>query len=140
MKIFAERYHDISCGHRVVGHENKCSHLHGHNYRIHFSVMAEQLDNVGRVMDFSIIKSTLCQWLEDNFDHKFLMWEKDPYLATLKALSPESMVVVSFNPTSENIGAYLLNEVAPKLLKDTGCTLVKCVVEETRKCKVEVSL
>ena len=29
----AERYHDISCGHRVVGHESKCAFLHGHNYR-----------------------------------------------------------------------------------------------------------
>lgn len=27
-------YHDISCGHRVYGHESKCAHLHGHNYRI----------------------------------------------------------------------------------------------------------
>jgi 6-pyruvoyltetrahydropterin/6-carboxytetrahydropterin synthase len=70
MKIIAERYHDISCGHRVVGHENKCRHLHGHNYRIHFSIEAEELDKVGRVMDFSVIKAKLCQWLEDCFDHK----------------------------------------------------------------------
>jgi 6-pyruvoyltetrahydropterin/6-carboxytetrahydropterin synthase len=70
MKIIAERYHDISCGHRVVGHENKCRHLHGHNYRIHFSIEAEELDKVGRVMDFSVIKAKLCQWLEDYFDHK----------------------------------------------------------------------
>ena len=42
--ITAERYHDISMGHRVVGHENKCRHLHGHNYRIHFVCEASSLD------------------------------------------------------------------------------------------------
>jgi 6-pyruvoyltetrahydropterin/6-carboxytetrahydropterin synthase len=91
-------------------------------------------------MDFSVIKAKLCQWLEDNFDHKFLMWEKDPYLPTMEKLSPDSMVKVPFNPTAENIGTYLLKDVAPMLLKGTGCTLVKCVVEETRKCQVEVKL
>src|SRR5690606_40371968 len=54
--ILAERYHDISCGHRVVGHEGKCRFLHGHNYRIHFTVAADQLDEIGRVVDFSVIK------------------------------------------------------------------------------------
>ena len=57
--ITAERYHDISCGHRVVGHEGKCKNLHGHNYRFHFSIEANTLDNVGRVIDFSIIKQVL---------------------------------------------------------------------------------
>ncbi|HET9130028.1 MAG TPA: 6-carboxytetrahydropterin synthase, partial [Terriglobia bacterium] len=74
----AKRYHDISCGHRVYGHESKCAHLHGHNYRVHFVCEAEQLDQVGRVIDFSEIKHRLCEWLEDNWDHKFLMWEQDP--------------------------------------------------------------
>ena len=36
--ISASRYHDFSAGHRVTGHENKCAHLHGHNYRVHFTV------------------------------------------------------------------------------------------------------
>ena len=57
--LTAERYHDISCGHRVVGHENKCRHLHGHNYRVHFVCTAANLDHIGRVIDFSIIKEKL---------------------------------------------------------------------------------
>ena len=40
--ITVERYHDISMGHRVVGHESKCRHLHGHNYRIHFICTAPE--------------------------------------------------------------------------------------------------
>lgn len=139
--IRAERYHDICFGHRVVNHESKCRHLHGHNYRFHFAIEAlEGLDELGRVLDFSVIKGTLCQWLEEHWDHKFLLFEEDPYLPTLQELSPESIVVVPFNPTAENIAHYMLMEVAPTLLKPLGCQLVECRVEETRKCSATASL
>lgn len=139
-KIIVERYHDISCGHRVVGHENKCKHLHGHNYRFTFTLEAESLDNIGRVIDFSVIKEKLCTWLEDHYDHRFLMWDKDPYLNILMNLSRESMVVVPFNPTAENIARYFLEEIASKLLKSTNTRLIKCKVQETEKCSATASL
>ena len=62
--ITAQRYHDISCGHRVHGHESKCAHLHGHNYRAHGKVHpVVALDVVGRVLDFSVVKARLCDGL-----------------------------------------------------------------------------
>ena len=88
MTSTATRYHDISCGHRVVGHENKCRHIHGHNYRITFTCQGD-LDSVGRVLDFSEIKSRLCMWVEDNWDHKFLAWEEDELLHRIRRLSAE---------------------------------------------------
>lgn len=138
--ITAERYHDISCGHRVVGHEGKCRFLHGHNYRIHFTIKAEELDEVGRVLDFSVIKTQLCQWLEDNYDHKFLIWEKDELLPSLTAVAAESLVVVPFNPTAENIASYLVTEIGPQQLKGTNAQLIACKVEETAKCSASFSL
>lgn len=138
--ITAERYHDISCGHRVVGHEGKCRFLHGHNYRIHFTISSDALDDIGRVVDFSVIKSQLCQWLEDHFDHKFLIWEEDDLLEQLQALSPESLVIVPFNPTAENIARYLVETVGPQQLKDYPVKLIACRVEETAKCSASYSL
>ena len=139
--IEIERYHDISCGHRVVDHESKCRRLHGHNYRIHFRVAAESLDPLGRVVDFSVIKETLCAWLEKEWDHKYLLWERDPLLPALRDLSPESVAVVPFNPTAENMALHLLNVVGPKLLAPyRGCTLIACRVDETRKCSATASL
>lgn len=137
--ITANRYHDISCGHRVVGHESKCAHLHGHNYRIHFDVAPDdELDKLGRVVDFSVIKSTLCQWLEDEWDHKMILWDEDPMVNDLRKLDPQGIVVVPFNPTAENLAMYLVAVVAPSLLpKDIK--LVKCTIEETRKCSVTYS-
>jgi len=129
----AKRYHDISCGHRVFQHESKCAHLHGHNYRVHFTCEAEELDNIGRVIDFSDMKSRLCMWLEDHWDHKTLIWENDPWAKVLPEIDP-TIVIVPFNPTAENIAQHLVEVIVPQQLAGTGIKLVHCDVEETRKC------
>lgn len=129
----AKRYHDISCGHRVFQHESKCAHLHGHNYRVHFTCEAEELDNIGRVIDFSDMKSRLCMWLEDNWDHKTLIWGNDPWAKVLPEIDP-TIVIVPFNPTAENIAQHLVEVIGPQQLAGTGIKLVHCDVEETRKC------
>lgn len=139
MIITANRYHDISCGHRVVGHEGKCASLHGHNYRIHFYCEARKLDSIGRVVDFSVIKEKLCMWLEENWDHRMLIWSEDPILEDLKQID-SSIKVVQFNPTAENIGEYLLRFLGPSKLMGTGVSLVKVEIEETRKCSVTCSM
>lgn len=182
-----ERYHDISCGHRVVGHESKCAHIHGHNYRITFVCAAQYrqievtglddpqprfvssdqrqpLDTVGRVIDFDVIKSRLCQWLEDQWDHKFLCWEKDDMLRALRILINDernilmapfyglgvmsndergtfnaSFVKVPFNPTAENMAQYLVDVIGPQQLDGTGVQVISCQVQETRKCSATYS-
>jgi 6-pyruvoyltetrahydropterin/6-carboxytetrahydropterin synthase len=150
--ITANRYHDISVGHRVHGHESKCAHLHGHNYRVHFEVEAPKLDAVGRVMDFSVIKSRLCMWLEDNWDHKFLAWEEDVFMRRILQVTETwgndvldlanpafdmlngSLIWVPFNPTAENMAEHLVEVIGPQQLEGTSCTLTRVVIEETRKC------
>lgn len=138
--ITATRYHDFSAGHRVHGHESKCAHLHGHNYRVTFTVEAEKLDSVGRVVDFGVIKSMLCQWLEETWDHKFLVWEKDHLATSLWELDPEGVRFTPFNPTAENMAEFLLHVIGPVQLAGTGCTLVDVQVEETRKCSAGATL
>jgi 6-pyruvoyltetrahydropterin/6-carboxytetrahydropterin synthase len=163
------RSHEICAGHRVVGHESKCRHLHGHNYKFHFKVapkhgcgkvvtrgklIEDGLDSVGRVIDFSVVKTTLCQWLEDNWDHKFLHWEEDPLIKALQVdceLCDEttghdvrdfdnSLVSLPFNPTAENLAAYMVEVIGPQLLDEYGVQLVECTIEETSKCHVNYSL
>jgi len=145
-KVSISRYHDISCGHRVVGHESKCKGLHGHNYRIHFECAGE-LDALGRVIDFSVVKGRLCSWLEDYWDHKMILWDADPFAQLIlqdtdcdiiEAMS--SIVRVPFNPTAENMALHLLHRVAPLQLRDTGVYCRKVIVEETRKCSAYAEL
>lgn len=160
------RSHEICAGHRVVGHESKCRHLHGHNYKFHFKVAPKHecgkvvtrgklvddgLDRVGRVIDFSVVKTTLCQWLEDNWDHKFLHWSRDNLIDALKIAASRpscplehedhehflgSLVALPFNPTAENLAAYMVNVIGPQLLDEYGVELVECTIEETSKCHV----
>lgn len=150
-----KRYHDFSAGHVVTGHESKCAHLHGHNYRVTFMVAkapqmidartfdddmprtvpgAGGLDDVGRVVDFSVIKTHLCQWLEDNWDHKFMVWDRDPRCNYLLDLDPRGVVLTPFNPTAENMAEYLVRVVGPRQLAGLGVQLIACEVQETRKC------
>ena len=138
--ITAERYHDISMGHRVVGHENKCRHLHGHNYRIHFVCEADQLDALGRVIDFGLINDRLCQWLEEHWDHRLMIWQEDPLLPELQRIASEDLCIVPFNPTAEQIAQHLVHLVGPQRLAGTGIRLTSCRVDETRKCSATCRL
>jgi 6-pyruvoyltetrahydropterin/6-carboxytetrahydropterin synthase len=141
MSFQAIRYHDISCGHRVHGHESKCAHLHGHNYRMTFFCEPEKdLDSIGRVIDFSDIKKRLCMWIEEEWDHRFLVWIHDPMKNTLLDLDPDGVWVTAFNPTAENMAQYLVAVVGPRQLEGTGIVLTKCLVEETRKCSASFEL
>lgn len=139
MTIRASRYHDISVGHRVHKHESKCRHLHGHNYRIHFHCEADQLDEVGRVIDFSVIKEKLCMWTEEHWDHRMLIWMDDPLAQKLLDIDP-MVVLVPFNPTAENIAMYLVNVVGPRQLQGTGVRLAEVTIEETAKCHATFSV
>jgi len=151
-RITANRFHTFCYGHRVVGHEGHCRMLHGHEGCVHFYCEADSLDELGRVIDFSVIKEKLCMWLEDNWDHKFLYWEKDNLMnQILSTHMPElqsneiqdlfdGTVKLSFNPTAENLANHLLTVVGPVRLKGTGVRLVKVVFEETRKCSVTCEL
>lgn len=126
------RTHEIACGHRVYGHESKCAHLHGHNYGFELTC-AGDLDHLGRVLDFSVVKSVLCEWLEEHWDHRMLLWNEDPAALDLARLGLR-IEPVPFNPTAENIAEHFVTKVAPGLLEGTGVKLVACRVWETGKC------
>lgn len=144
MTIQVTRYHDISCGHILMGHTGHCSHLHGHNYRFHLTAEGvpgnTDLDAKGMVVDFAVIKSTLCAWLEAEWDHKFLIYFRHPWATLLHELDPDGVVRMDCNPTAENLALTVLTEIGPLVLAGTGVRLVMVRVEETAKCSATVLL
>lgn len=135
------KYHDICAGHRVIGQGGKCERsYHGHNYRIHFTCEGEVSEKDGMVIDFGIIGSLLCNWVEEVWDHKTLIWNEDPNLKIFQEITPNGIAVVKFNPTAENMAEYLLRVIGPQKLMRTGVKLVKVRIDETAKCSAEVSL
>lgn len=138
MLTTASRKHSFSYGHRVTGHESKCAQMHGHNGTVTFHVKSKTgLDGLGRVIDFSVIKQLLCQWIEDNWDHRFLMWEEDPLLHHVSFLP--GITPVPFNPTAENMAAHLLRVVGPTALLYLNVELIAVEFFETDKCSACVS-
>ncbi|MBT2282955.1 6-carboxytetrahydropterin synthase [Paenibacillus polymyxa] len=57
----------ISCAHSVPG-AGKCERIHGHNYKVIFSVVGRELDEKQMLIDFRDVK----QNLEKKYDHHYL--------------------------------------------------------------------
>lgn len=125
-------------GHRLHGHEGKCAYFHGHNYRLEVEVVAaggsDRVDAVGRVVDFALIKRRLLGWLDDHWDHAFIIYEADANgLAALESVRPTKYFVLPWNPTAENMARYLLEVVAPAVLEDLGVVARRVAVWETEE-------
>lgn len=138
MIVHCSRKIAFCAGHRVWGHESACAHLHGHNYRAFFHATAPRLDAVGRVIDFSLLKKRLGGWIERNWDHGFLLHRDDEEaIAAVRGVAGQKLFLLDANPTAENLAAYLLSEVAPEELSDTGVTVDRVVLWETENCFAE---
>lgn len=133
------RKHEIHCGHRVYQHESKCRNLHGHSYVFHLKCSSESLDNLGRVIDFSVIKELLCKWLDDNWDHKMILWDQDPLFTELLKLD-SSVVSIPYNPTAENLARYLVEIIGPQLFAHLPIILSEVTLEETSKCSASYAI
>jgi 6-pyruvoyltetrahydropterin/6-carboxytetrahydropterin synthase len=125
-------------GHRLYGHESKCAFFHGHNYRVDIEVEGvhggTEVDSVGRIVDFSMIKRRMLGWLDDNWDHGFLIYEEDANaLAAIRLVEPTKYFVMPYNPTAENMARYLLEVVAPAMLGDLGVVARRVTVWETEE-------
>lgn len=130
-------------GHRVMNHESKCATLHGHNGVIWIhATPVNTLDALGRVIDFSVLKSVIGGWVEDNWDHTMIVFKEDTKTIQLLKEAPAAkpIFIMDRNPTAENLANYLLWSVCPKLLKGKGIIVHKIVFWETENCYVEQSL
>lgn len=130
-------------GHRLFGHGGKCEFFHGHNYTAEFYVTSSEgdVDDVGRVIDFAHLKHLLKTWIDDNWDHSFLLNEADQNgVDAIRTVQPSRYYTLPYNPTAENMARYLLEEVCPPLLEETSATAVKVVIWETADSSAEATL
>lgn len=88
----------FEAAHRVVDYPGKCDRLHGHNWKVEAVVKGKELDELGMLVDFKVVKNALKEVL-DRFDHR--------YLNELKPFSD------GLNPTAENLARIIFEELAP---------------------------
>lgn len=137
--ITCTRRIEFDAAHRILNHESKCKMLHGHRYVIEASFVAAELDSLGRVIDFGVIREILGKWIDDNFDHNTILSEQDHELGDkIAATTGQKIYYLQNNPTAENIADYLLKEICPKLFagKEVKCTAIR--LYETPNCYVDV--
>ena len=108
------RDHFFSAAHQLRGYGGKCESLHGHNWKIRIVARAHELDHVGMVIDFNILKEALNEILEE-FDHKML-----------NDVKPFDEI----NPTAENIARYLAESLDEKV-SDDRVSIHRCEVWES---------
>lgn len=61
----------FAAAHAIRGHTRGCENLHGHNYRVRVHVAAEELDELGMVLDFADLKEVVQEVLGP-FDHRVI--------------------------------------------------------------------
>jgi 6-pyruvoyltetrahydropterin/6-carboxytetrahydropterin synthase len=141
MSLTIMRRIKFCAGHRLVGHGGKCEFFHGHNYLAEFYVSSESIDAVGRIIDFADLKSRLKGWIDEHWDHGFLLSAQDENgIRAMGAVEPSKSYVLPYNPTAENMARYLLENVCPELLAGTGVRATKVVIWETEDACAEASL
>lgn len=108
MEIF--KVFQIEAAHRLpnVPADHKCARLHGHSFRIAVHITGDVHPDLGWVQDFADIKAAFVP-VHEQLDHH--------YLNEVPGLE---------NPTSENIAAWIWDE-----LVETLPMLSKIVVNET---------
>ena len=95
----------FAAAHLIRGHQGKCRHMHGHNYRVRVHVAAEELDGIGMVVDFADLKRVVGEVLGP-FDHRVIN--------DIPPFDEER------NTTAEEIARYAFEEVERRLRDEEG--------------------
>jgi 6-pyruvoyltetrahydropterin/6-carboxytetrahydropterin synthase len=108
----------FSSGHYLRNYRGKCENPHGHNYKVFVTLIGEELDEAGMLLDFKLLKQVMRPTVE-YLDH-FMINDLKPFDAEL-------------NPSAENLAKYFYDQTSKQLHDMTaGRVRVKdCTLYET---------
>lgn len=112
-------------GHRLLKHNGKCRHVHGHSAKVVINLEAETLNALDMVCDFADIGQFIRNWLDQELDHTLLLSKDDPLLPLLNAAG-ERYRILDCEPTAENIARLIFEAVAV-----AGFPIIEVVMYET---------
>lgn len=103
----------FDAGHRLLAYPGKCAAPHGHTYRAEVLLGATCLDDLGLVVDFAIVKSRVKTWIDQNWDHGFLINDADAALVQALRVIPESKLYLfqGVNPSAEAMARELFDQI-----------------------------
>jgi len=139
LPITCTRRIEFDSAHRVMGHEGKCKNLHGHRYCLEATFVAKNLDTLGRVVDFGVIKEELGGWIDEHWDHTTILFDKDKSLGkAISDVTGQKIFYLPTNPTAENMAEYIYQHVCPKLFAKLPIECVRIRLNETPNCYAEI--
>ena len=126
--------------HRLLNHEGKCKHLHGHSYSAFVTCTAAELNDQGMVIDFSAIKELIGGWIDREWDHNAILHPEDLLIQDLTAegsRAPSRLYLdhKPLNPTAENLAKFLYYTSKDLLRGMLGITVTEVMVQETENCQ-----
>jgi len=121
--------------HTLYGYDGLCCNIHGHSYNLEVTISGEPLNQPGHpkdgmVMDFGELKETVRETITSRFDHALMVncLIPESQIELLKK-STNRLIVVGFQPTTENIAAYIAGILQQHL--PSGVTLFSIRLYET---------
>jgi len=109
----------FSAAHLLADIGGKCEALHGHNFKVEITVAAGQLNHIGILVDFRLLKKMLGEVLEA-LDHKHI-----------NALTDFAGV----NPSAENIAKYIFEKMDARV-KTAGVDMIRVKIWESENAAV----
>jgi 6-pyruvoyltetrahydropterin/6-carboxytetrahydropterin synthase len=138
--ITCTRKIEFDAAHRIINHEGKCKMLHGHRYVVEITFENNELDKLGRIIDFGEVKNILGKWIDENFDHNLILCHEDKKLGEeVSKITGQKIYYLQENPTVENIAKHLFKDICPKLFADYNSKINKIKIFETPNCMTEIS-
>ena len=127
--MFVDRVEvSFDAAHRLLDYDGKCASPHGHTYRAEVFVGRTELDDLGLAVDFGDIKRPLKNWIDTNWDHAFLLNDRDQSLIGALQTIPESKLYCfpDRNPSAEAMAFTLYGVMSLEL----GCDLLRVRIWE----------
>lgn len=114
MAEFTSTKHFIGfpCTHRQWKAESHCRFVHGYSRSFYFEFKSKELTKEGWVVDFGGLKEVK-RWLDDMFDHTFLVSEDDPYMDHFKQMDKDGVIQLRIykNVGMEGTAEFVYHEV-----------------------------
>ena len=107
----------FEAAHFIKNYPGKCARLHGHNWIVEAIVEGNELNELGILIDFKILKTELNKILEE-FDHRFLN---------------ELEIFAEKNPTAENLAKEIFEKLSASEIFTGNAKLKAVKVHESPK-------
>lgn len=136
----------FDAAHRLLDYDGPCRYLHGHSYCAQICIEAPKVQLQGFVLDFGDLKSSVGQWIQENWDHNVLLNEVDEFATLMlrkhRDVFKQTPYTMLGNPTAENMAKELF-DVCESLLREDlqriNGRVLSVRIYETSTCWAEVT-